>query len=1285
MGDKLSNVKVSVNGEEAKARIKEIGVEIEKLNRQKEKFLKEGKASSFDMANKEIIKLTKESNKLSKSVFDVNTVLKNLSSTSVRELNTALRVSSSELNRMKRNDPGFADKQNQVKLLRTELDKATAGGKKHSSMMSGLANGFNKYFTMATSFIAVLSGFAFSATQWIKGLAGMDDELANVMKTTQLTRKEVRELYTEFANLNTRTPRMELMELAEEAGRLGKRGKKDVMDFVEVANMIKVALGDELKGDAAEAIKEVGKLVTIYKVGEKNGIDYRESMLKVGSAINEVSASSQASAPFLIEMLKRMGGISDQADISTQSVIGYGAALDILGQTEEVSGTALNKTIINMFKDTATYAGIAKMGVNDFKQLLETDTNKAFIKFLEGLNGNNEGLSVMAAKFDGLGLDGARAIQVLASLASNTQLVREQQVIANRSFTEGTSLTNEYNIKNENMAANLDKIGRAMHAWFINSDFNKSLETTVNWFAKLVKVPVEKKFQDESREVGTLIGMLTGSNIKEADRLKILEELKTISPDIVSGLDAENLNYATLTKNVKAYNDELVKRMVLAQVTEKEQDILKKQAEARQTAIENAINAQDIMLTYAPEIAAQLNTVDEKIKQSIEFLKNKGASIQIGNEKNLINYLKLETDEIAKLDLAYTILVKSQEKRNEAINDDKNYEKELEGVSKLIDEYETLLNTNKEPIIPPTATTTTTTTTTTKTPETPEEKTARLAAEKLKYDSEKKAIESRIALMAEGYDKELAQLRQSYKDKREAIKQELAENGKLTPTDRTNLNTALTNSTALQAIEEQKLKDAQLVKEAQFQKQLTDLKLSYVTKGSEEEFALKQQAIDQQQIIELADVKGTEEEKAALKLEIIKKFEDQKADLIENRNAGLLDKAFTQKVTELISNNVTEFEILNDKFSKNKITEKKYNDQIKQLKEKFALESLMIAIQHAEDELKVLKASGEDIVEAEKQLAEMKLRAQESTATGNTTTDGEKKPTFKDIDPKDIANAGIDIAQNTADSIAQIKANARQSELDADLNALDILREKELSNKNLTEEEKEAIKENYRKKEAALRLAAWKKDQQAAVTQALINGALAITKTFATMGFVLGMPAAIAQAVATGLQIAVIKAQKPPQFRAGGFTEDNTTDDKPAGIVHANEFVANADATRNPSVRHVLDIIDYAQRSGSVRSINLPAVIASSRGYKDGGYVIGEGLTDSDRARLDGFENDDSWWSKRDPFLKSMKYIAKLSDVVDKLDQRLESLEKNGVKGNFVYQDFKNMADKEQKAISETN
>ncbi len=67
-------------------------------------------------------------------------------------------------------------------------------------------------------------------------------------------------------------------------------------------------------------------------------------------------------------------------------------------------------------------------------------------------------------------------------------------------------------------------------------------------------------------------------------------------------------------------------------------------------------------------------------------------------------------------------------------------------------------------------------------------------------------------------------------------------------------------------------------------------------------------------------------------------------------------------------------------------------------------------------------------------------------------------------------------------------------------------------------------------------------------------------------------------------------------FYTGGYTGGGDWDE-PKGIVHSDEFVANSFAVANPAVRPVPDLIDHAQRTGSIDNLSsddLAAVTSKS-------------------------------------------------------------------------------------------
>lgn len=317
---------------------------------------------------------------------------------------------------------------------------------------------FNKNIVNAGAIGSIYAGasaairrFVSATQEYVDAYATLDDAMTNVSKYTGLTREEVKQLNEEFRKMDTRTPTEKLNALAADAGRLGITSKEAIKDFVEAADIINVALGEDLGEDA---VKEIGKLAEMFGTTETMGL--RGAMLATGSAINTLAQSSSASERYLMDFTSRLAGAANQAQISQANILGFASVLDQNKQQVEMSATALQKLLMNMFTAPEKYAHLAGMSVKEFADALKNDANEALITFLDTLN-KKGGLSELAPIFKDLGLDGARASGVISVLASKIDDVREAQATANAAFTEGNSVINEYAAVNNNAAAQLEK------------------------------------------------------------------------------------------------------------------------------------------------------------------------------------------------------------------------------------------------------------------------------------------------------------------------------------------------------------------------------------------------------------------------------------------------------------------------------------------------------------------------------------------------------------------------------------------------------------------------------------------------------------------------------------------------------------------------------------------------------------------------------------------------------------------------------------------------------------
>lgn len=287
-------------------------------------------------------------------------------------------------------------------------------------------------------------------------MAGLDDAMGRVRKTTMLSRQEVAELNKEFAKIDTRTSREELNELAYAAGKLGVNGKEDVLEFVKAADVINVALGDVLGG--TDAIIEVTKLAQVFKdtTKEIRNAGLEETLIRTGSVINELGKTSTANESQIAKFLGRIASYASIAGMSLDQMAGLGSVLSQNSKAPEMSATAVTKIMQQMIKKTGSFAEMIGMGEKELSDLMAKDFNQAFLAVLQKLHDIGD-VQAIVPIFKDLGADATRASQVILALSTNIDKVRVAQETASKAIKEGTSMNKEYSVMNETLQAQMEK------------------------------------------------------------------------------------------------------------------------------------------------------------------------------------------------------------------------------------------------------------------------------------------------------------------------------------------------------------------------------------------------------------------------------------------------------------------------------------------------------------------------------------------------------------------------------------------------------------------------------------------------------------------------------------------------------------------------------------------------------------------------------------------------------------------------------------------------------------
>lgn len=348
----------------------------------------------------------------------------------------------------------------ELKTSSARLAELRAQSKATGGAICTMAERANRYIGLITAGFATLTAVFSGVNRAKESFKEWDEAIADAMKTTQLSREEMLLLNADLKKIDTRTSQNRLLGLTRIAGKLGIDGRDSILQFVGAADKIDLALGEDLGGDAEDAIREIGKLVDIFNLEGQYGLE--QSMLKTGSAINSLGMASTANEGYIVNFTKRIAGIAPNANIAIDKVLGLAATLDKYGQMSETAATAVGQTITGMYKRTEDFARVAHMSFGEFKELLEKDANEAFIRVLEGMNKGGEGMATVVKALDSLNLQGQRASTVLGSLAKHSDELRNQQLLANQAFDEGTSIIDEFNTKNNTATAQSEKRKKAL-------------------------------------------------------------------------------------------------------------------------------------------------------------------------------------------------------------------------------------------------------------------------------------------------------------------------------------------------------------------------------------------------------------------------------------------------------------------------------------------------------------------------------------------------------------------------------------------------------------------------------------------------------------------------------------------------------------------------------------------------------------------------------------------------------------------------------------------------------
>jgi hypothetical protein len=274
-------------------------------------------------------------------------------------------------------------------------------------------------------------------------------------------------------------------------------------------------------------------------------------------------------------------------------------------------------------------------------------------------------------------------------------------------------------------------------------------------------------------------------------------------------------------------------------------------------------------------------------------------------------------------------------------------------------------------------------------------------------------------------------------------------------------------------------------------------------------------------------------------------------------------------------------------------------------KEQFNQEEYILELAHLTAMRELYRNYGEDFIQVENQIFEKKLAWQQqfdemmaASAQLSEQISADERKMFADIDSEmsehlDNYIQNLDKETQATIKAAILKTEAREAEKEAALLASFETGMAAVENAKTIEDAGKAI------------LNVIRDEIKAYLAKAVAAQVMKIlSKVPPPLGPILAAVAAAAVIVAFNNLV--------PEFYEGGFTSPGAKH-KPAGIVHAGEYVIPQEGVENPALRPVIDWIELGRRNGELRRMDLGPIVQAiqPRQYASGGNVSSPASTPS--------------------------------------------------------------------------
>lgn len=393
----------------------------------------------------------------------IKKAINNLSGTSLKELRRALVAAKSELGKTFENDPNLKKRQQDVRTLQAQIDKLTGAVHKQGGAWHTALKNLTAYVGMFAVFNQVKTYFVDLFRLNMKFM----DQLTDIRKVALSTTDEIANLSRELAKIDTRTSLEELNRIAYAGAKLGiqtQGGTMALAGFVRAADQVNVALKEDL---GEEALTSLAKITEVMGLVDKYGVE--KAMLKTGSAIFRLAATSTASSDKIVDFSNRMLALGEQAALTTPDILALGSAVDSMALEPEVAATAFGKLVTELRKGTSPIEKSLGIATGSLKKMIESGRGMDAILTIFRKMGETKNVFALDGLFKDLGSDGARLVKTMVTMAAKNGMLTKAVEESNKAFNDGTAVTVEYNMQQETAMAYMERANNLWEKQFVSS------------------------------------------------------------------------------------------------------------------------------------------------------------------------------------------------------------------------------------------------------------------------------------------------------------------------------------------------------------------------------------------------------------------------------------------------------------------------------------------------------------------------------------------------------------------------------------------------------------------------------------------------------------------------------------------------------------------------------------------------------------------------------------------------------------------------------------------------